>query len=300
MKSIAAKQRKAIEEARQFLYSELDPAKINQQALIADLESAKNRLAAQAEIDPDLLRTRYETEARLRQMAAEAGQASDAVARQATAEALAEGGDTAAQAKQALIDAALGELNLGATLPPDVQSELVRAGLEKTGMTVGAATPEGIGGLMTRRVLGTGALELQQRRQQTAAALLGQAQNLESARAGILQNLFPALASTDAAKIATQGGLLQLSNQMLPSAGLSGGDIANLWLARVGASTSLAREGAEVGARGSLAATQAWQPAIGAASTFASNALPTFQSAVFGGGGGGGGGDAASWGNVQF
>jgi hypothetical protein len=285
-KKVTRMQLDALEKARQFVFDNLDPANINQQAMMADLDNARNRLKAQAELDPELLASRYEAEGRIREQAAELGITSKAVQDQAVAEALG-GGGTAAQGKQALIDAALEQLQAGATLPSDVQAELVKAGLERSGMVTGAATPKGVGGQITRQLLGTAGLQLQQQRQQQAAALLGQAQNLESARAGILGNLFPNLASTQLNLLGGQQSVLQQSNAIMPNAGLSGNDIANLWLARVGATTSLNRDSANVAARGAQGVAQAWQPAIGAASNFAANALPTFSSAIGGGGGGG-------------
>lgn len=286
-KKVTRMQLDALEKARQFVFDNLDPANINQQAMMADLDNARNRLKAQAELDPELLASRYEAEGKIRQQAAELGITSKAVQDQAVAEALG-GANTAAQGKQALIDAALKQLQEGATLPSDVQAELVKAGLERSGMVTGAATPKGVGGQITRQLLGTAGLQLQQQRQQQAAALLGQAQNLENARAGILGNLFPNLAQTQLGILGGQQSVLQQSNAIMPNAGLSGGDIANLWLARVGATTSLNRDSANVAARGAQGVAQAWQPAIGAASNFAASSLPTLSSAISGMGSGGG------------
>lgn len=294
-KEITNKQLAALENARNFMFAQLDPQNINQQAMMADLDNAKNRLKAQAELDPELLASRYESEAKIRQQAAELGITSKAVQDQAVAEALG-GGSTAQAGKQALIDAALQQLSEGATLPSDVQAELVRAGLEKSGMVTGAASPKGVGGQITRTLLGQAGIQLQQQRQQQAAALLGQAQNLENARASILGNLFPNLAQTQLGILGGQQSVLQQSNSIMPNAGLSGGDIANLWLARVGATTSLNRDSANVAARGAQGVAQAWQPALGAASSFAANSLPTFQQAISGGGRVGGGG-VSTWNN---
>lgn len=271
----------ALEKARKFMYDELDPSKVNLQALDADITNAKNRLALQAEIDPDLLATRYETEARIRKQAGELGLSSMEVQDQAVQEALA-GGSTASQGKQALIDAALQQLSEGATLPSDVQAELVRAGLEKSGMVTGAASPKGIGGLLTRQLLGSAAIQLQQQRQQQAAGLLGQAQNLESSRAQILGQLFPNLATTQLNTLAGQGNVLTQSNAIMPNAGLSGNDVANLWLARVGASTSLSKDAANAAAAGKLGQAQAWQTGFGSAINFGANALPSTSSVLSG------------------
>lgn len=278
-KSIVNKQLAALENARNFLFSNLDPQNINQQALMADIENAKNRLQEQSQLDPELLASRYEAEGRIRKQSAELGVTSKAVADQAVAEALG-GGNTASQGKQALIDAALQQLSEGATLPSDVQAELVKAGLEKSGMVTGAASPKGVGGQLTRQLLGTAGIQLQQQRQQQAAALLGQAQNLETSRAGILQQLFPNLAQTQLGVLGGQQSVLSQANQIMPQAGLTGNDIANLWLSRVGAIGSLNRDSANVAAAGAQGVNQAWQPAIGAASNFAASSLPSFKSVI--------------------
>jgi hypothetical protein len=51
---------------------------------------------------------------------------------------------------------------------------------------------------------------------------------------------------------------------MVPQVGLSGSDIANIWMARVGATNQLAQAQADAAARGGMGVAQAWQPAIGA------------------------------------
>jgi len=87
-KKVTRMQLDALEKARQFVFDNLDPANINQQAMMADLDNARNRLKAQAELDPELLASRYEAEGRIREQAAELGITSKAVQDQAVAEAL--------------------------------------------------------------------------------------------------------------------------------------------------------------------------------------------------------------------
>jgi len=280
-KKIMNAQLAAIDRARKYLFDNLDPQNIAQQAKIQDLDNAKARLEAQSQLDPELLASRYEAEGRIRKQSAELGITSKAVADQAVAEALA-GGDTASQGKQALIDAALEQLSAGATLPSDVQAELVKAGLEKSGMVTGAASPKGVGGQLTRQLIGTAGIQLQQQRQAQAAALLGQAQNLETARSGILGQLFPSLAQTQLGVLGGEQSVLEQSNRIMPQAGLTGNDIANLWLQRVGATGALNRDSANVAAAGAQGINQAWAPAIGAASNFAASSLPTFRSVISG------------------
>ncbi len=267
------KQLAAIEQARQFVYSELDPKKVGSQAYNADVENAKRRLALQAEIDPELAAARKEASARLRKIAGEDAAGAE-VSSQAVKEALA-GGDVAGQAKQKLIDAALHELELGATLPNDVQAELVKAGLERGAMTTGSASGGGFGTNITRNLVGSAALQLQQQRQQSAAALLGQAQNIEQSRASILGNLFPNLAAQQLNRLGAQAGVLNTTNAIMPSAGLTGSDVKNLWLARVGSNAALGVQAGNVAGQGAMAQGNIWGGATGAIAGQAQGTLPT-------------------------
>lgn len=276
---VAQMQIDALERQRQFVFDSLDPDKINKLATAADIRNAKARLALQKELDPDLYAARQEAEAKIRADLKELGVTSDKVADQAVKEALA-GTDVAAQSKQKLIDAALEQLQLGATLPPDVQAELVKAGLEKGGMVVGAASPKGFGGQITRELLGSAGIALQQQRQSQAAGLLGQAQNLENSRAALLGTLFPNLANTQLAKTAGTQAILSQINATMAPVGLTGGDVTNLWLSRVGQSANMAREQAQVQALAGTNIAATWQRAMGSAIPYATNALPTTREVI--------------------
>jgi hypothetical protein len=189
------------------------------------------------------------------------------------------------QVKASLIDAALKEISAGATLPPDVQAELVQTGLEKSGMVTGKAGAQGVGGQLIRQLIGTAGINLQGERQKRATALAGAAQELEASRQSILQNIFPNLSAVQLNQLTGQQNVLNQSNSMVPQVGLSGSDIANLWMARVGATNQLAQAGADARAAGGMAAAQAWQPAIGAAIRGAGSLMPTARQAwgsVFG------------------
>lgn len=281
---------KALERQRKFVYSELDPAKINQAALTADTERAKNQLALQAVVDPELLRQRYASQAAISKQLQDltSGESlSDQVSAQAAQEALG-GGGVAAQAKQQLIDAALKELSLGATLPPDVQAELVQTGLQRSGKSSGGPGGGGFGGQILTTQLGSAGVALQKQRQDQALGLLGRAQDLENSRAGILGDLFPALQSGSLNKITAASNVLTQSDKLSPEAGLSGSSIANIWLARVGATNQLAQDAAEAAARGGQAQAQYLNTMAGAATgalaPIASSATKWAADAVFGGG----------------
>lgn len=267
----------ALNRQREFVYSELEPGKISDLATAQDTQRAKDRLALQAIVDPTSLANRYSSQEAIARQLGILGQAPGEVGAVAAEEAI-KGIPGMEEGKKRLVDAALQELSLGATLPPDVQAELVKAGLEQSGMTTGAASPKGFGGTILRQVLGTAGLALRQKRQEQAAGLLGQAQNLESERQRILGTLFPNLSAVQLNTLKGTQDVLAQSNQMVPEAGLGGTDIANLWLARVGATNQLAQSAADAAARGGMAQAQAWQQGLGAAIPYAANALPSTKS----------------------
>lgn len=256
MKEATQMQIDALEKQRDFVFSQLDPSLINQQARGADVTRAQNQLALQGIIDPALLQTRYDAQDVIAQQLGQLGGAGADVAAAATQEAL-QGVPGLEEARNKLIDAALFELDAGATLPPDVQAELVSAGLERAGQTSGAASAEGFGGNILRKVLGTAGLELQAQRQQRAASLTQAAQDLEGKRQTILQSLFPSLANVQLNKLTGAQNALNTSAALAPEAGLSGQEIANLWLARVGSTNQLAGQIAQAGASGAIGQAQA-------------------------------------------
>lgn len=271
-----AAQIKALEKQRKFVFEQLDPARIGGAALAADTARAQNRLALQAQIDPELLRQRYAAQAAQSALLSDitSGESrADRVAAQATDEALT--GSRTAEAKNALIDAALAELQAGATLPPDVQAELVQTGLQRSGRTSGQAGGAGFGGQILTNLLGSAGVALKKQRQDQAAGLLGQAQNLENSRASILGSLFPALAAQQQNKLAATSGVLQQSDLLVPEAGIGGASTANLWLARVGATNQLAQDAANAAARGGYAQAQILNQGIGGAIGAIAPALPT-------------------------
>jgi hypothetical protein len=269
----------ALERQRNFVYSELEPGKIAGMAEAQDVERAKNQRALQAILDPALSAARYEAEAKILGGLKGLGPDSTAmrVGEQAATEALA-GVPRMDELKAQLIDTALQELDLGGTLPPDVQAELVKAGLEKSGLTTGTASPQGIGGTILRQIIGTAGLQLRQQRQQQAAALAGQAQNLEASRQNILQQLFPSLSNVQLGQLAGAQGALGAVEALTPEAGLTGQDIANLWLKRVGATGELMSQQSNAAKSGALGAAQAWQTGINTAIPYISSTLPSTQS----------------------
>lgn len=204
----------------------------------------------------------------------------DKVAAQATNEALT-GNAKMDEAKAALIDAALKELHAGATLPPDVQAELVQTGLQKSGKVTGGAGGSGVGGQLLTTLVGERGLALQKDRQERAAGLLGQAQNLEQSRASILGSLFPNLQSQDLNKFSAADTAFKTAYASAPEAGLTGESVANIWLARVGATNQLAQASADAAAKGGFAQAQLLNSGIGQGLNYVAgknSSLPTTQS----------------------
>ena len=259
----------ALEKQRKFVFDQLDPNVIGPQATIGDIQRAQNRLALQGQIDPALLATRYAAEDKQAKFLSALGPGStaDTVAQKAASEALT-GVPGMQEGKKQLVDQALHELSLGATLPPDIQAEIVKAGLERTGQTQGAAGPQGFGQPILRQLIGQAGLNLQTQRQQKAQQLMSTAQQLEQSRQSILGSLFPNLSSVQLNTMKGVQSALQLSDSLVPEAGLSGSNIANIWLARVGATNQLAQSAANAAAAGGVAQAQAWAPvapAVGSA-----------------------------------
>lgn len=279
IKSATAQQIAALEKARDFVYNQLAPARIGGEAVAADVQRAKDRLALQSMIDPSLSQLRYDASGNLLQQANQIGTGVEQqLAQQAAMEAL-QAGPGSTDLRNKLIDAAMMELDAGASLPPDLQAELVQAGLEKSGMVTGAATPKGIGGTLLRKTIGSEAIKLQADRQARAAALAQAASSLEAQRQSVLGTLFPNINSMKLANLSGTAGALGVSNQMVPEAGLGGNDIANIWLARVGATNQLNQSAADVAARGTMGLGQNAANMVGSATGYLSSAAPSTGSA---------------------
>lgn len=268
-KSAQAAQIAAIKQQQQLVFNELNPDTINAQATSADVQQTLAQLQLQQQIDPGLAAARQTAGANIAAGTSAIGKLSDPIAAQAAQEATTgvagAAGSVSAQGKQQLIDAALAQLKQGATLPPDVEAQLVQSGLEQTGMVTQGATANGIGGTLQRQILGTAGIQLQMQRQQQAQQLLMSAQNLETSRANILQGLFPSLAQTQLANLQGNEQAFGTSNAAMPNVGLSGTNIANLWLARVGATNQLTQSAGNALAQGAMANGNVWGQAIGGA-----------------------------------
>lgn len=265
---------KALEKQKKFVFDQLEPGKLASQAEAQDVAKAKAQRALQAIVDPELARARLAATAGIeQQLAGLTTGAGDIIGGQAAQEALDATGNFD-ELKQRLIDTALMELDAGATLPQDVQAELVKAGLERGARATGGmgGGPGGLAGQETRRLIGQEGLKLQADRQARAAGLGQAAQDLEARRASILGSLFPALKSSQLANLSAAQGTLAVTNAAMPAAGLSGEDITNLWLQRVGATGTIMGRVGDAALAGSLSQATLWNKAIGTATGAIANA----------------------------
>jgi hypothetical protein len=261
-----ALQSAAIGQIQQNITSGMNPEQVQQLATQADFQRAQNQQKLLGQLFPGLASAEQTAAQGIAQQAGGfgAGSPSTAIAQQAAQDAIKNAGATQ-QGQNQLIDAALSQLKAGATLPPDVEAQLVQAGLESSGMTTQSASGQGIGGQQLRTILGTAGIQLQQQRQQQAAQLLTSAQNLEQSRQNILQSLFPNLSAVQLQQLQGSGTAFGIGANATPQAGLGGSQIANVWLNRVGALNQAIGQQAGVQAAGQLAQGAIWGNAIGSA-----------------------------------
>lgn len=269
IKDVTKMQLQAIEKQRKLVSKELEPGRVQEIATAADIQRAQQRLALQGKIDPALLATRYVSQEALFKLAQEGAEsAGDKVAARLFEETMKEE-PRLEQLRGRLIDQALEEIDAGATLPPDVQAELVKAGLEKSG-TIGTGTSSrGLAGQLTRKLIGTEALALKKARQDQAVRLGQAAQEITNQRLGILGSVFPSLKNLQTTNLEQQSKLLGVANALTPEAGLGGTDITNVLMARVGATNTLTQAAGDTAARGALLQANALQQMIGGISSAA-------------------------------
>ena len=267
------------------IQAQMSPDTLQSIATKGDITRANQQQQLLAKIYPGLYAAQQTAQKSLAEQAGGFGPQSLAsqVGAKAAAEALSAPSTTGGQ--QQLIDAALAQLKAGATLPPDVEAQLVQAGLESSGMVTQHASGQGIGGQQLRTILGTAGLNLQMQRQQQAATLLTQAQDLETKRQNVLQSLFPNLSQVQLQQAGGAQSIFGTAASATPQAGLSGASLANAWLQRLGATNQATEQLAGVKASGKLAAAQNWSNTIGSLTGSGGNLL--------GGMGKGGGGKGA-------
>jgi hypothetical protein len=279
-KTVTQMQLDAIKKQQKLVYESLDPSVIGGQATTADVQRAQQQLALQGLIDPALLQTRYAAEGGIKNQLDQilaSNSPADQVAAAAAKNALTPSPGMT-DVKNKLVDAALEDLKGGATLPPDLEAQIVQHGLERSGQVTGKASAQGVGGTMLRTLFGSEGIKLQAQRQAQAANLATSAQQLDTARAQVLGALFPNLTAQQTAKLAATGSTFGATQAAVPQAGLSGTDIANIWMARVGATNQLTQSAANSAAQGALAQASIWGNAIGGATRAAPGAYSDLKN----------------------
>ena len=262
MKKATQMQIDAINQQRELIRSELAPEKVAPMVAAADKQRAMSMLALQGKIDPALLASRYQASSNILGTLQQPGGQAEDLASQLISEIQQPSAGLEA-VKAAMIDRALDSLDAGATLPSDVQAEIIKAGLERsTASGVGAAR-SGLAGQTAKKILGQAGVTLQQQRENQAMNLTKTADELSTRRAQLLASVFPQLKNLQTLNLQNALSSLTTSNAMVPESGMSGGDMLNLLKARVGAEQSLtSQEGA---ARAELAKGigSAWSGALG-------------------------------------
>jgi hypothetical protein len=298
IKDAAAAQQAGLDKELANINAGMDTSTVNELATDAGRQQAENQLALQKLVDPALAATRQQAGQDVLKGVQDINNPnslSNQMAQAAVANATT-GSAGLDQGKSALISAALDQIKQGATLPPDVEAEFVKAGLERAGGVTGGATGTGLGGNILRTVLGSAGLNLQMQRQSQAAGLLQQAGVLQQQKQNTLSTLFPSLAQTQLANLGGTTNALLTSNNLVPNTGLSSKDVANLWLQRVGAQNQVYTGQGNVNAQSKLGQAQAWSQAVGTATSDVGSAFSGMggMGGMGGGGGMGAGGGPAS------
>jgi hypothetical protein len=215
-------------------YKSLEPvdiAKLKDLATTTDKENLANRLASQREVDPAMAALRAKGASGLLAglEADRAGGASADALASASADEASKGQDTSGLISQ-LIEQARQDLAAGATLPPELQGELVRSGLESATSDSLGSTGQGVAGTRIRTLLGGAGLALRQQRQQSAQQAVSTADALKSSRQQRLAQIVGLDQNIRQGNASRAGAATAAGQSVLPGGGIEGGDAANLFV----------------------------------------------------------------------
>jgi|GEM_PF-5004381 len=220
-------QKKGIQRQEALLKDEYDPNRINVLVNKYDKGFLQKRLELQKELDPELAQLRQQGKENLLQ---ELGRDNSTRQSQQVANALfnenVKPNEAQERLKDKLFSEANAELQAGATLPPELQAELVRAGVSGAAGSGFAIDKNAIGGTVAHAI-GSEAVRLKQLRQNQAVQLGQAASGLQDARARILQNIFPTVQTAEQVAAARGATAFAIGNENLPSGGLTGREAAS-------------------------------------------------------------------------
>lgn len=183
---------------------------------------------------------------------------------------------------QGLIDQAKLDLASGASMSPEFESQLIKAGLENAGVSGGVSNLNGNGatGSNSRRLLGLEGIKLQQSRDAEAQNLASSAGGLQTQRQSTLSNLVTLDNNLRASKFARAQTGVAVGTSSIPSIGLTGGDVVNLNNANTQQRNQVTLARGDLNAQKKLADGEMWGKIIGATTSMVGG--------MMGGGGGGG------------
>jgi len=272
----AGAQQKALKGQKKILSEELSFDRLNQAATDADRLRAQNRIALQEEIDPELAKVRQLGKERLLSETARPNESlgSTQIANKLVEENLAT--DPRIEAlKDSIIGRAQSELDSGATLPPEFQADLIRAGVTEGGQAGFSPEAKTIGGSITR-ALGIAGEQLKQGRQQQAISLAGAASDLTVSRANILGSIFPTVKAAEDARKADAAVSFGIGDSTLPESGLTGREAAAIQQNRGNTLLKIKGKQGDIRAQKALNAGEANAAYIQAGASFASSALGAY------------------------
>lgn len=184
--------------------------------------------------------------------------------------------------KDSIINRAQDEIKAGATLPPQFQADLVRAGVQQGNQAGFATDARTVGGTIAR-ALGIGGEQLKTARENQAVNLAGAATNITESRARILESIFPAVKTAEDTRRQQAAGEFGLGDATLPESGLTGREAANLQINRGNTLLKIRGKSGAISAQSALDTGKANAGYIGAGASFAGG----LAGALSGGGGGG-------------
>lgn len=286
----AKAQKNAIGQQEALLRKKLDPGALNRLAQQTDKERALNRIALQKEVDPEIASLREFSKQKLLDLAQqpESTRQTTQVADQLFQEGIKEDPRIAAL-KDSILSRAQEDFDAGATLPPEFQAELVRAGIGQ-GAQAGVGTAGRTVGGLTSRLLGSAGINLKAQRTAEGTALAGAAQNLTDARQRILGNIFPTVKATEDAAAGRAATGLGIAEGLMPESGITGQQAVDIQIAQAKGQANL------LGQRGNISAQQAQDQGNYQAGLIGAGA--SLASGVYGAGAGGAAAGGLNYGSM--